>query len=57
MTDLEEPEIGWIEYFINAYTSDSLINEVMNHIVDWDLTPANFHTKWLDYDWNGKFDD
>lgn len=54
---LEEPDIGWLEYFINAYTSDSLISEVMNHIVDWDLTPANFHTKWLDYDWNGKFDD
>lgn len=48
---MKEPNIGWTNYFINHFTSASIVNEVMDHLKEYDFTNIEliFNTSWLDY--------
>lgn len=48
----KEPEMGWVDYFINSFYSQSLINTVLNIIDIDDLDPMNFDTNWVDYNYS-----
>lgn len=49
---MKEPKIGWVDYFVNYFTSQTLINEVVDCIEDDEI--IDFNTEWFDYSYNKK---
>lgn len=49
--DMKEPEIGWMNYFVNHFTSASIVSEIMDYLKEYDFTDIelSFNTSWMDY--------
>ena len=48
---MKEPEIGWMNYFVNHFTSASIVSEIMDYLKEYDFTDIelSFNTSWMDY--------